>query len=129
MSQSVPHSDCWTQREFTTDRAAWAINERQAAKDWLQNLRLRAVELMPGGFLVATALSWKHSEGVTTLFAEWGHQCWQEVLKQGLITQQEFADFTFGSYLRSREEWLSPLQGEMAGAFEVLNFQVTPAVL
>ena len=82
------------------------------------------MELMPGGYLIATALSRKYSEGLNILFADWGHQCWQEVRKQGLITEKEFADFSFGTYLRTREEWLSPLQGEMADAFEVLEFQV-----
>lgn len=58
MSQSVPHSDCWTQRVLTVHRAAWALNEQQAAEDWLQNLRHWAAELMLGGNKVAFRWIW-----------------------------------------------------------------------
>ncbi|KAK9865969.1 hypothetical protein WJX84_000204 [Apatococcus fuscideae] len=122
MSQSQPLSDCWVQHPDTKDRKTYAANQQQAARDWLQLLQMRAQELLPGGYLVATAATLEDSESFNHLVAM-VYQAWREAAKQGAITEQEFKSFAGGHWLRSREEWLAPLHKELKDEFEVLELQ------
>ena len=121
MSRCQPLSDCIVPDPGTNDRQAWAANQQQAAEDWLQLLRVRARELMPGSHLVATATTMRES-GSLLYHLSLMHQTWQEVGKQGLITQQECESLVASQWLRTREEWLAPLQGELKDHFELLEF-------
>ena len=62
ISKFQPLSDFWAQLPETKDAATYELNRQQAAQDWLQLLRARAAELLPGGHLVATAATLKGSE-------------------------------------------------------------------
>ena len=85
---------------------------------------MRAAELLPGAHLVFTATTLKGSEPCQRTL-EWFYDGWKEVLKLGLISQEEFQSLAGGHWLRSREEWLAPLEGsgELKDRFEVLEFQ------
>ncbi len=108
----------------TTDQEAYLWNKRQAARDWVRLLQMRARELIPGGYLIATASTLKGSES----FAQstfWAWEGFKEAAEQGLIGEQEFRAFAYMFFSRSQEEWLAPFHGEMAGLFEVMHFAET----
>ncbi len=121
VAQSKPLSDCWFQHPDTKDVQTYAANRQLAAEGWLQLLQQRARELLPGGFLVATAATLKGSEGLNQFIA-WTNEGWREAASFGQISQQEFDSIAGGHWLRSREEWLAPFEGEMRDVFEVVHF-------
>ncbi|KAK9820728.1 hypothetical protein WJX74_004819 [Apatococcus lobatus] len=122
ISKNRPLSDFWCQEPHTADRKAYEANKHQAAQDWLQLLQMRAIELLPGGYLVATAATLKGCESFNYL-AGFINKGWNTAASQGLITQEECQTFMASHWFRSREEWLAPLQGELKDTFEVLQFQ------
>ena len=73
--------------------------------------------------LSVAGVTLKGSESLDQILRVWGHEAWQEVFKQGLVSQQEFSSFAGGYWLRSREEWLAPLEADLHESFEVLELQ------
>ncbi|KAK9820742.1 hypothetical protein WJX74_008810 [Apatococcus lobatus] len=123
MSQSRPLSDCWMSFAGTKDRDAYESNKQQAAQDWHKLLQQRANELLPGAYLIATGVTLKDSDSLQQLVIKWGHESWQEAKRQGLVSQQEYSSFAGGCWLRSREDWLAPLEADLRDSFELLKYQ------
>lgn len=67
----------------------------------------------------------KDSESLDLLWREWTHESWREAYRQGLVSPDEFSSMAAPSWLRSKKEWLAPLETDLKDSFEVLELKET----
>jgi hypothetical protein len=86
---------------------------KQAAQDWESFLRLRALELRPGGRLVVVlpALDDGGSSGFEDLM-DHANEVLADMVKEGKILEEERARMVVGSYPRRKSDLLAPFDSE-----------------
>ena len=90
---------------------------KQAAEDWSAILTARVAELAPGGrlvianFAVSPTNEWLgHTKEVKACMYSTFASIWNDMAKEGLITEAERNDATFINYYRTEAELVQPFQ-------------------
>ena len=100
----------------------------QADDDLRTLLTLRAAELQPGGFLVATFIASMQERSLTVSDPNWYvfdivHDCWLKLEQEGLISAAERDRFALGLCLRSLQS-VQPVLNELSHLYAVHHLSV-----
>ena len=100
----------------------------QADDDLRTLLTLRAAELQPGGFLVATSIASMQESSLTVPDPNWSfydvvYDCWLKLEQEGVISAAERDSFALGSCLRSLQS-VQPVLNELSHLYAVHHLSV-----
>lgn len=100
----------------------------QADDDFRTLLTLRAAELQPGGFLVATFIASMQERSLTEVDPNWSladvvYDCWLKLEQEGVISAAERDSFALGSCLRSLQS-VQPVLDELSHLYAVHHLSV-----